>query len=116
MCFTTLGIVYFILDLLLGLTGRCVYVAALGLLCPPMIGESHEAGCMGHWGDGTARPLLILPGSFQCTASLCIWVCLFTESCLCGDRPLGFNSADRPLSSRTGECGLAIHVKSALMR
>ena len=40
----------------------------------------------------------------------------FTDSSLCDDYPLGFNSFARSPSSRPGARGQAIHMESALMR
>ena len=57
--------------------------------------------------------VLIIRGRRHLRVALEILIYFFTESTLCDDYPLGFNSMARSLSSRTGECGLAIHENRA---
>ena len=69
-----------------------------------------------HQDWGRALGFLCPPNHFNTPWTYCILICFFTESCVCDDYTWGFNLIARSPSSRTDECGVAIHVKSALMR
>ena len=93
--------------------------------CPPKCeGRVRPAGPGGdierRAGDLACRHIKIGAGPLGCYAPRVfsihpelVLIYFFTERCLCDDYPLGFKLTARSLSSRTDECGVAIHVKSA---